>query len=146
MIAVQSTMAHSPDLQWMLIKNNSCFLVKNQGTTFTTEPNNVASRNTFKYNGLVNKKTIGVKAAPGGKGVVLSVRKNKVSRKPTKMYNHVTLSKDSRSTVSAIKGMCGKNFYRQDLQDAAAKRACAILRSQNPHAVVQKKRSRRKRN
>merc|ERR1712189_37783 len=146
LVCCSSKMAHSPDLQWKLIRNNSCFLIKNQGATFTKEPNNLTGKNTFKYNSLVNRKCLGLKAAPSGKGVVLSVKKSKAWRKPSKMYNHVTLSKDSRSTLRAIKNLCQKNRYRRDLQDAAVKRACAILRSQNPHAVVQKKRSRRKRN
>lgn len=69
---------HSPDLQWQLIKNSSCFLVRRKyakANTFTTvrsspcstsgklpsfslmqEPNNLTGKNSWKYNGLVNLK------------------------------------------------------------------------------------------
>ncbi|KXJ19712.1 60S ribosomal protein L28 [Exaiptasia diaphana] len=137
----------SADLQWAIIRKNSCFLVKSQGKTLTKEPNNLTGQNSYKYNGLVNKKTIGVEQAPSGKGVVLSVRKVKGAvRQPSKLYNKVNLSKDSRRSLKGIKSLCQKNYYRQDLMDAAVRRASLILRSQKPTAGVQKKRSRRKRN
>ena len=71
----------SASLQWSIIRNNSSFLVKSLGNTFTKvclkyqlliwcgwinvqldciflwqEPNNLTGKNAFKYNGLVNKK------------------------------------------------------------------------------------------
>ena len=39
------------------------------------EPNNLKAKNSFRYNGLVNKKTVGVEPCKDGKGVVL-VSKN----------------------------------------------------------------------
>ncbi|KAK3742066.1 hypothetical protein QZH41_015750, partial [Actinostola sp. cb2023] len=111
------------------------------------EPNNVSGCNTYKYNGLVNKKTIGVEQAPSGKGVVLTIRKVKGAvNKPSKMYSSVTLSNDSRRSLKTIKSLCKKNYYREDLVDTAMRRASLLLRSQKPTAGVQKKRSRRKRN
>ncbi|EDO43416.1 predicted protein [Nematostella vectensis] len=136
----------SSDLQWSIIRNNSCFLVRSQGKTLTKEPNNVTGLNAFKYNGLVNKKVVGVDAAPSGKGVVITTRKNKAANKPGKIMNKITISRDSRRTLKTIEGVCDKNYYRMDLKDPAMRRACAILRSQKPTAGVQKKRSRRKRN
>merc|ERR1711894_114295 len=137
----------SADLQWAIIRKNSCFLVKSQGKTLTKEPNNLTGANSYKYNGLVNKKTIGVEQAPSGKGVVLSVKKVKGAvRRPRDSHNRVTLSKDSRRALKAVKNLCQKNYYRQDLMDAAMRRASLILRSQKPTVGVQKKRSRRKRN
>ncbi|XP_031558531.1 60S ribosomal protein L28-like [Actinia tenebrosa] len=136
----------SGDLQWAIIRNNSCFLVKSQGKTLTKEPNNVTGINSYKYNGLVNKKVMGVEQAPSGKGVVLTVKKTSgATNKPCKMYHKVTLAKDSRRSLKAIKSLCSNGYYRQDLQDAALRRASLILRSQKPTAGVQKKRSRRKR-
>lgn len=38
------------------------------------ERNNLKARNSFRYNGLVNRKTVGVEAAKDGKGVVLVTR------------------------------------------------------------------------
>ncbi|ELK23872.1 60S ribosomal protein L28 [Myotis davidii] len=34
------------------------------------EPNNLKARNSFRYNGLIHRKTVGVEPAPDGKGVV----------------------------------------------------------------------------
>ncbi|KAJ7383275.1 60S ribosomal protein L28 [Desmophyllum pertusum] len=136
----------SPDLQWMILRNYSCFLLKNQGTTFTKEPLNLTGRHAFKYSGLVNKKAIGITADPTGKGVVLTTKKTKYANKPSKVNSKMTLASDSRRTVQTVKNLCGKNFYRRDLQDAAARRASAILRSQRATTGVQKKRTRRKRN
>ncbi|KAL9987864.1 hypothetical protein ACROYT_G002237 [Oculina patagonica] len=130
----------------MILRNNSCFLLKNQGTTFTKEPLNLTGRHSFKSSGLVNKKVVGVAADPSGKGVVLSTKKTKYANKPAKVNSKVTLAGDSRRTVKTIKNLCGKNLYRQDLEDAAVRRACAILRSQRATTGVQKKRTRRKRN
>ena len=69
------------------------------------------------------------------------------ANKPAKVNSKVTLAGDSRRTVKTIKNLCGKNYYRQDLEDAAVRRASAILRSQRATTTgVQKKRTRRKRN
>ncbi|RMX60957.1 large ribosomal subunit protein eL28 [Pocillopora verrucosa] len=136
----------SADLQWMIVRNHSCFLLKNQGATFSKEPLNLTGRNAFKHCGLVNKKSIGVTPEPSGKGVVLTIKKKKYANKPSKVTSKVTLARDSRRTIKTIKNLCGKNYYRQDLEDAAVRRACAILRSQRTGTGVQKNRTRRKRN
>merc|ERR1712149_10578 len=74
----------SAELCWSIIRKNSCFLKKSHGLTLSSEPNNVAGINSFRFNGLVNKKTIGIEPASSGKGVVLSIRKTKGSRCPAK--------------------------------------------------------------
>ncbi|XP_061406285.1 large ribosomal subunit protein eL28 [Lethenteron reissneri] len=65
----------SAHLQWMIIRNNSSFLIKRNKQTFSTEPNNLKARNSFRYNGLIHKKTVGVEANPSGKGVVLVTKR-----------------------------------------------------------------------
>ena len=60
-------MSASADLQWLLVRNNSSFLVKKNGATFTSEPNNLTQLNTFKYSGLANSKTVGVAVNKAGK-------------------------------------------------------------------------------
>ena len=39
------------------------------------EPNNLKSRNSFRYNGLIHRKTLGVEPAPDGKGVLVVLKK-----------------------------------------------------------------------
>merc|ERR1712157_676921 len=118
----------SAELCWSIIRKNSCFLKKSHGLTLSKEPNNLTGINSFKYNGLVNKKTVGIDAAPSGKGVVLAIRKTKGAR---------------RHAIKTIQNTLGANGYRKDLTKSAVKKACALLRSQNT-SVVKKNKSRRK--
>merc|ERR1712183_772263 len=98
--------------------------------------------NSFKYNGLVNKKTVGIDAAPSGKGVVLAIRKTKGARRPAKALSKTTVQ-GSRHAIKTIQNTLGANGYRKDLTKSAVKKACALLRSQNT-SVVKKNRSSRK--
>uniref|UniRef100_A0AAR2KXA3 Large ribosomal subunit protein eL28 n=2 Tax=Pygocentrus nattereri TaxID=42514 RepID=A0AAR2KXA3_PYGNA len=130
----------SSHLQWMVIRNNSSFLIKRNGQTYSTEPNNLKARNAFRFNGLVHRKTVGVEQAADGKGVVVILKKRAGQRKPVKSYEKITINKNSRTTLSRLRNIIRKNSYRKDLCMAALRRASAILRSQKP--VVVKKRSR----
>eukprot|EP00112_Aurelia_sp_Birch-Aquarium-sp1_P016041 Seg36.5 transcript_id=Seg36.5/GoldUCD/mRNA.D3Y31 product="60S ribosomal protein L28" pseudo=true protein_id=Seg36.5/GoldUCD/D3Y31 len=136
----------SADLQWMLIRNNSCFLVKSLGKTLTKEPNNVSKVNTFNNSGLVHSKTVSVEPAADGKGVVFALKKRQAKNKPAKMLKATTIQRGGRHTIKTIRNTLQKNFYRTNLSDDATRRACAIIKSQSASAVVKKKRSRRKRN
>lgn len=42
---------------------------------FLQEPNNLKSKNSFRFNGLVHKKTVGVQPAADGKGVVVVLKR-----------------------------------------------------------------------
>merc|ERR1711909_194951 len=120
----------SADLQWMIIRNNSSTLLKGKAAhTFSREANNLKSRNSFRFNGLIHKKSVGVEAASDGKGVVLVTKNSGSSRKPGKSHTRVDLKKGSRRTLS-------NNRYRRDLKNSALKRASAILKSQK--AVIVK--------
>ncbi|KAM9793834.1 60S ribosomal protein L28 [Syngnathus typhle] len=131
----------SANLQWMVIRNCSSFLLKRNGQTYSTEPNNLKSRNAFRFNGLVHKKTVGVQPAPDGKGVVVLVKKRKGQHKPANSYNKITINKNARATLNSLRNIINKNKYRKDLRMAALRRASAILKSQKP-VVVKKKRAR----
>merc|ERR1711884_410470 len=93
----------SADLQWMVIRNNSSFLLKGGKHTFSTEANNLRGRNSFRFNGLVRPQTVGVEPCADGKGVVLVTKKSTGYRKPAKHMNRVELKKGSRATLSAIR-------------------------------------------
>ncbi|KAM9451067.1 large ribosomal subunit protein eL28 [Clarias gariepinus] len=131
----------SSHLQWMVIRNNSSFLIKRNKQTYSTEPNNLKARNAFRFNGLIHRKTVGVEQAADGKGVVVVLKKRAGHRKPAKAYEKVTINKNSRTTLNRLRNIIRKNNYRRDLCMAALRRASAILRSQKP-VVVKKKRSR----
>merc|ERR1711998_134270 len=142
----------SQDLIWACVKNNSAFLVqqcKNNGkVTFTTEPNNLTGKNTFKFSGLANKKAVGVSANADG-GCVLSVKakKGSATRKPVKMFSKFTLTKDFRRVAKTIVNETSGNHYRADLKDAALARWSAIHKSQKAAGagVTKKARGRKSR-
>uniref|UniRef100_A0A8D1LEY1 Large ribosomal subunit protein eL28 n=1 Tax=Sus scrofa TaxID=9823 RepID=A0A8D1LEY1_PIG len=62
----------SAHLQRMVVRNCSSFLVKRHKQTYGTEPNNLKALNSFRYNGLIHHKTVGVESAADGKGVVVA--------------------------------------------------------------------------
>jgi hypothetical protein len=77
----------SPELLWGAVRDTSCYLLRRKqsgrsgmgkrGAEFTTEPNNLTSRNAWKYSGIANAKTIGLDATEGG--VVLTTKSRKSS-------------------------------------------------------------------
>ncbi|XP_053381416.1 60S ribosomal protein L28-like [Mercenaria mercenaria] len=129
------TMSASPELLWGIIRNNSSFLLKGSGQTYSREANNLRSRNSYRYNGLIHRKSLGVEPAKDGKGVVLVTRKSGVVGRPGKSYNRVELKKGGRKTLTTIRNSIRKGRYRKDLKMAAVRRASAILKSQKPIAV-----------
>uniref|UniRef100_A0A8K9WZW2 Large ribosomal subunit protein eL28 n=1 Tax=Oncorhynchus mykiss TaxID=8022 RepID=A0A8K9WZW2_ONCMY len=131
----------SSHLQWMVIRNCSSFLIKRNGQTYSTEPNNLKSKNSFRFNGLVHRKTVGVQPAADGKGVVIVLKKRAGQRKPATSYEKITINKNSRATLSSLRHIIRKNNYRKDLRMAALRRASAILMSQKPVVKGTMKRS-----
>lgn len=126
----------SSHVQWLVIRNNSSFLCKRKLGTFTTEPNNLKNRNSFRLNGLVHPKVVGVESAEKDAGVVFSTGSTKNTRKPAKRFHKVTLKKDSRRTLTSIRRTIRKQRYRKDLKMAALRRASALLRGQRIKAAT----------
>merc|ERR1712018_600252 len=114
----------SAELCWSIIRKNSCFLKKSHGLILTKEPNNLTARNSFKYNGLVNRKTVGIEApASGAKGVVIAIRKTKGANKPAKSLSKSRVQ-GSRHAIKVIRNTLNANGYRKDLTSAAVKSKC----------------------
>jgi len=105
----------------------------------TKEPNNLKGLNSFRYSGLVQKKTVAIEPAASGKGVVLVTRNGGSLRKPAKNYSRVELKGNARRTLKTIGQTLFNGKYRKDLKMCAVRRASAILRSQKP-VVVKKAR------
>uniref|UniRef100_A0A2K5N5L7 Large ribosomal subunit protein eL28 n=1 Tax=Cercocebus atys TaxID=9531 RepID=A0A2K5N5L7_CERAT len=110
----------SAHLQWMVVRNCPGFLIKRNKQTYSTEPNNLKARNSFRYNGLIRCKTVGV-ACSGGHG------RRCGQRTPAASCVRTVINKNAR--FSGLKHMICKNKYRPDLK------ASAILRSQKPVMV-----------
>ncbi|KAF9911052.1 hypothetical protein EC991_004925 [Linnemannia zychae] len=119
----------SADLTWLLIKNNNSFLVKRSGVQFSSEAGNLLNKNSFKFSGLANKKTIDIAAAASGRGVVVSTPKTKV-----------TLTKGIRKSARSVAGLT-RAGYRADLRKAALARVAAVLATQKPVKAAPKKAS-----
>ncbi|KAF9277443.1 hypothetical protein BGZ88_001150 [Linnemannia elongata] len=119
----------SADLTWLLIKNNNSFLVKRSGVQFSSEAGNLLNKNSFKFSGIANKKTIDIAAAASGRGVVVSTPKTKV-----------TLTKGIRKSARSVAGLT-RAGYRADLRQAALARVAAVLATQKPVKAAPKKAS-----
>jgi len=136
----------SADLQWMVIRDCSSYIVKKRNISkpFSKEPNNLKNLNSFRYNGLVHKKVLGVEPAPDGKGVVLVHKKTKNLNKPAKSMVRTTLKHGPRKSLNSVRRFVRCNKYRKDLKMAALRRASAILRSQRPVLIKKRKSASRK--
>ena len=124
----------SSQLQWELIKTSSCYRLKDKktGTSFSREPYNITGRNSYKFNGLVHKKCLGVYPSRDHKGVMVVYKKGKkFERRPGKMFANIKLpNRDPRKVYKSIrKGLDGMN-YRKDLMEFAVRRASMLLRRQ----------------
>lgn len=88
----------SQELTWQLIKKHNSFLIRRDGVLFSTEPNNLTNKNSFKYSGLANNSTVGVEINTEGKGCVLVTKKKSSAarRRPASAHNRTVLRKDFR--------------------------------------------------
>merc|ERR1719272_2001573 len=95
----------SDQIQWLVVRNHSSFLCKRtldagkdrKRTVFTKEPNNVASLNSYKFNGLINAKTMGLEGIDserGGVRLVLKSKKYATRQRPSKSTSEVQLTRD----------------------------------------------------
>jgi large subunit ribosomal protein L28e len=71
----------SAHLTWMIIRNNNSYLVKKRNIKkpFSTEPNNLTNLSSFRYSGLIHKKSVGVVAAADNKGFTVVYKKSRAS-------------------------------------------------------------------
>ncbi|RUS20776.1 ribosomal protein L28e [Endogone sp. FLAS-F59071] len=133
-------MSSSADLVWSLVKDNNAYLVKRPGVQFSSEPGNLTNLNTYKYSGLANNKTVGIVAAPSGKGIELITKKQKLSaHNVNKRVNKITITKGSRRTALSVANIISRDGYRPDLRKSALARVSAVLASQKPVKVQVKK-------
>ena len=120
------------DVQWMIVRNSSSYLVKGSKTTFSTEANNLKNQNCYRYNGLIHKKTVGVMPCSDGKGVVLVTKRKGTKRHPARQYAKTELKRGARRTLKSVRNIVDN--YRKDLKMAAIRRTSAVLKSQMPVA------------
>lgn len=124
----------STHLVWSIIRNNNAFLLKKRNISkpFSTEVNNLTNLNSYRYNGLIHKKSVGVVEASDKKGFTVVYKKANQQHKPRKSTVKRTMKSGPRRSLFKLKRLMQKNRYRTDLNKVALRRASAILRSQKP--------------
>ncbi|EDV95565.1 60S ribosomal protein L28 [Drosophila grimshawi] len=127
-------MATSSHLNWLIIRNNNAFLLKKRDVKrpFSTEPNNLTNVSSFRYSGVVHKKTLGIVPAGDKKGFTAVLRKGKYGQRPVKNTVRVNFNAGPRRSLKKMKNLLTGSKYRKDLTQAALRRASAVLRSQKP--------------
>ena len=128
---------------WMYVRNNNSALIKRRegkgyGIQLTAEKGNVMNKNTFKYSGLANEKTIAIDVGADGK-VTMGLKAPKNATKPAKSVNVTPLHKNFRRVAKSIKTQTAGKYYRGDLTDKALARWTALNRYTKVVAGVVKK-------
>lgn len=130
----------SAELQWMLTRDTSSFLVKRAGIAFSRHPANLAGRHSFKYDGLVQPS---MSIQPVAEGVAISRRSRKVApnKVATAFSKPVVIKRTAMGPQRAAriaKDMQASGF-RLDLVRAAQARVCALLAATKPRKTPAKK-------
>ncbi len=111
----------SADLVWLLVRNNSSFIVKRDGANLTTEPGNLTNQNRRKYTGLAAEKTVDVAGDKDG-FIHLTVKNHNLRHRS--LGATLLLKKDPRRVNKAIKANVGGS--RKDLVNAALYKATRL--------------------
>ncbi|KAJ7213572.1 ribosomal L28e protein family-domain-containing protein [Mycena pura] len=138
----------STDLQWLLVRKNSSFMVKrgpDVGRAFSKEAGNLRNLHSHKYSGLANAKTVDI--VDTGNGIQITVRKQKaepgmVSRATSK--DTVRARTGPRRAAGIATNTTVKKAARPDLRTAALARVSALLAAQKEPKVYPAKKSRSK--
>jgi len=128
----------------MVVRNNSAFLIKGAKChTFSTESNNLKGKNSFRFNGLVQEKTVGVNLSADNKSVVLTTKKQTAKLRPGKSLNNVSFKVASgpRRVLSRIRNTIRGTRYRKDLKTLALRRASALMNGQRTRAAPAEKKT-----
>ncbi|KHJ45999.1 ribosomal L28e protein [Trichuris suis] len=136
---------NSPQILWSCVKDSSCFIRKQRGVNkaFTREPFNLWGTHNYLNCGFIRRQALDISAAPGGKGILMTLRKKRKWRKPKKALIKVPIVTDSRRTMKAIASVLKNNHYPRRMKRSAQKRASQILRSQMVKVTTKRRRQRR---
>ncbi|CAJ1349071.1 unnamed protein product [Effrenium voratum] len=117
----------APDLLWLCVKNQSCFIKKNKNfPVMTTEPGNLTGVNCFKYSGLAAKKVLNLSSTKSGKkeSIVLTTRAKRASRqyRPGTVLSKTGIKKGKKQGPEQLKKIIAKSWNRPELLDLALKK------------------------
>ncbi|GFQ78181.1 60S ribosomal protein L28 [Trichonephila clavata] len=131
----------SNELQWMVVRNRSSFLVKKKHVKmpFSTDPFNMKKLHVPRFCGSIQSKAVMVEPHPGKKGVNFIYKKKDVGNKPRQSLRVQSFTKHPRRTMTNIKSFFKKTGYRKDLRMLALRAASKVYRCQRP--IVPKKKA-----
>merc|ERR1711957_921377 len=137
----------APELLWECVKKNSSFIRTSPGTNapvMSAEPDNLMSLNSYKFNGLVNKKVLDVSSVTEEKKekVFITMRHSKWSRsfRPQRMILKTGLKKQSKKGLAEIEKRMVAGYYRRDLVDLAKAKYAKVMTSFRKRKLVFKSR------
>mmetsp|Transcript_10818 Transcript_10818/g.27543 ORF Transcript_10818/g.27543 Transcript_10818/m.27543 type:complete len:151 (-) Transcript_10818:38-490(-) len=109
----------SPALMWQCVRKGNCFLVKRNGAQLTSEPGNVANKNSFKYSGLANDRAVGIEIddSTDKPQLSLTLKAPKLKSMPKQNVKVTPLNKNFRRVARSIKSVTAGQWYRADLTD-----------------------------
>jgi large subunit ribosomal protein L28e len=119
----------SADLTWMLIRDNSAFLVKRDGAQFSRERGNLTKKNAFKFSGLANTRAVSVTINANKKKPQISLKRASGVGKNQPKHNEAKslLTKHPANAASAVRKLV--QSYRPDLTKYAVARFHAVKKS-----------------
>lgn len=82
---------------------------------FQQEPNNLTSVSSYRYSGVVHKKTVGVVPAADKNGFTAVLKKGKYGQRPAKNTVRVNFKAGPRRSLKKLKNLLIGSKYRKDL-------------------------------
>lgn len=79
------------------------------------EPNNLTSVSSYRYSGVVHKKTVGVVPAADKNGFTAVLKKGKYGQRPAKNTVRVNFKAGPRRSLKKLKNLLIGSKYRKDL-------------------------------
>ena len=95
--------------------------------------------NSFRYNGLIHKKSVGIVEGPKKKGFRVLQKRVKCQNKPGKAVVQTTMKAGPRRSLYKLKRLIRGTNYRRDLLKLSLQRASALLRAQKRTARIETK-------
>lgn len=79
------------------------------------EANNLTNISSFRYSGVVQKKTVGIVPAADKKGFTVVMKKGKYAQRPAKNTVKVTMKAGPRRSLKKLRNLLTGSKYRKDL-------------------------------
>lgn len=82
---------------------------------FLQEPNNLTNVSSYRYSGIVHKKTLGIVPAADKKGFAVVLKKGKYAQRPAKSTVRVNMKAGPKRSLKKLRNLLTGSKYRKDL-------------------------------